>query len=285
MLAIRDFAVCQADNDETLIKIWLGNYRSANTRGAYAQDLRYFRGFTDKPIRSVTIGDMQAYAQSLDELAPASISRKLSSVKALFKFALRIGYLQLDVAAPIQLPAIPDRLAEHIMSEEQVQRLFYCLEGRRDETLLRLIYGSGMRVTEACNLCWRDLAERGEEGQITVFGKGGKTRAVLLPAPLWQRVIKLRGKAKPETPVFRTATGRKLDRSMVGAIMKQALLRAGLPLGYSVHDLRHAHVSHSLDRGAPVHVVQQTVGHASLSTTSHYAHIRPGDSSARYLKS
>jgi integrase/recombinase XerD len=65
--------------------------------------------------------------------------------------------------------------------------------------------------------------------------------------------------------------------------MKRALRRAGLPVTFTVHDLRHAHVSHALDRGAPAHVVQHTVGHASLVTTSHYAHVRPGDSSARYL--
>jgi site-specific recombinase XerD len=83
--------------------------------------------------------------------------------------------------------------------------------------------------------------------------------------------------------VFRSRQGGALDPSQVHRIVKQAAQRAGLPETVSAHWLRHAHVSHALDRGAPVHLVQATVGHASLTTTSRYAHARPNDSSSRYL--
>jgi site-specific recombinase XerD len=117
-----------------------------------------------------------------------------------------------------------------------------------------------------------------------VFGKGGKTRAVMLPVSMWRELVALRGEATDDDPVFRSAKGGALDPSQVHRIVKQAARRAGLPPAVSAHWLRHAHCSHALDRGAPAHLVQATVGHSDLRVTSRYAHARPGDSSANYLR-
>jgi site-specific recombinase XerD len=137
-------------------------------------------------------------------------------------------------------------------------------------------------MSELYRLRGRDVAARDDADQVTLFGKGGKTRAVLLRASIWQELIALRAE-DPDTPVFRSRQGGGLDPSQVHRIVKAAAKRAGLPATVSAHWLRHAHVSHALDRGAPVHLVQATVGHASLTTTSRYAHARPNDSSSRYL--
>ena len=116
-----------------------------------------------------------------------------------------------------------------------------------------------------------------------MFGKGGKSRAVLLKRSIWTELVRLRA-ADPDAPLFRSrAGGGHLDPSQVHRIVKTAARRAGLSDAVSAHWLRHAHVSHALDHGAPAHLVQQTVGHASLVTTSRYAHARPSDSSSRYL--
>jgi integrase/recombinase XerD len=267
-----------------MVELWLANFsRSANTRSAYAGDVRRFRAFASQPLRSVAVRTIQEFAVTLQDLAPATAARRLSAVKSLIGFAHRVGYLPFDVGAPIQLPAIRDALAERIMSEEQVQRLLYMEQAPRNAAMLRLIYGAGLRISEATGLRWRDMVPRDDAGQVTVFGKGGKTRVVLLPAGLWNRIELLRT-ADPDGAVFRSRKGDGgLTRVQVHRIMKRAAKRAGLPAAVSTHYLRHAHVSHALDRGAPAHVVQQTVGHASMATTSHYAHVRPGDSSARYL--
>ena len=152
----------------------------------------------------------------------------------------------------------------------------------RNKALLRLLYLGGLRISEVCSLCGRDLAARDDSGQVTLFGKGGKTRSVLLKPSIWQDLAALRA-ANPDAPVFRSRQGGALDPSQVHRIVKQAAKRAGLAEAVSAHWLRHAHVSHALDRGAPVHLVQATVGHASLTTTSRYAHARPNDSSSLYL--
>ena len=106
---------------------------------------------------------------------------------------------------------------------------------------------------------------------------------MLLPAGLWRLLLQLRGEAGPDAPVFRSAKGGALDPSQVHRIVKAAAARAGLSAAVSAHWLRHAHASHALDRGAPIHLVQATLGHSSVATTGRYLHARPNDSSSRYL--
>jgi len=272
----------QAESDDAMVRLWLHG-RSPGTMRAYAADAGLFFVRAGKTLRAVTAADVQAFTDTLDGLAPASRARKVSAVKSLLSFAQRVGYTAFNAGAPVRLPPVRNTLAGRIMDEASVLRLVHMETGLRNGAMLRLAYAAGLRVSELCGLCWRDLAPRGGAGQITVLGKGGKTRAVLLTAGVWNAVAALRGNAGPDAPVFRSARGGHLDPSQVHRIVKDAAARAGLPAAVSAHWLRHAHVSHALDRGAPAHLVQATVGHASLATTSRYAHARPDDSSARYL--
>jgi len=139
------------------------------------------------------------------------------------------------------------------------------------------------RVSELCGLRWRDARPRDDAGQVTLFGKGGKTRTVLLTAATWRELEAARGDAGSDDPVFRSQKGGPLSPVQVWRIVRAAARRAGIEGDVSPHWLRHAHASHALDRGAPVHLVQATLGHADLRTTSKYTHARPTDSSARYL--
>lgn len=276
--------VWQATSDDDMIARWIGRYRSAATRAGYRIDIRAFRTFTAKPLRAVTVGDVQDFAATLAHLAPATVARRLSAVKSLFGLAHRLGYIPFDVGGVVETPHIKDVLAERIMTESDVQHLLRLERHPRNAALLRLIYGAGLRISEACGLRWRDLVARDEAGQCTIFGKGGKTRVILLPAALWNHIIAIRNGAGPDDPVFRSRKkGGSLVPMQVHRIVKTAARRAKLPASISAHWLRHAHASHALDRGAPVHVVQTTLGHASLTTTTRYSHARPGDSSARYL--
>lgn len=106
---------------------------------------------------------------------------------------------------------------------------------------------------------------------------------MLLSPETWCALVALRGEASETAPVFRSRKGGALDPSQVRRIVVAAARRAGLAQAVSPHWLRHAHASHALDRGAPIHLVQTTLGHASVATTGRYLHARPSDSSARYL--
>ena len=275
-------APAQARSDEHLIALWLHG-RTPGTQRAYQADLAAFRAHVRLPLREVTLGDVQGYQDTLGYLATASQARKLSAVKSLLSFGHKTGYLVVNVGAPIRLPRIKGTLAERILDIDAVLHLLALERHPRNKALLRLLYLGGLRISEACGLRVRDLAPRDDAGQVTIFGKGGKTRVVLLKASIWHDLAGMRG-ADPDAPVFRSREGSgALDPSQVHRIVKIAAKRAGLSDAVSAHWLRHAHVSHALDRGAPAHLVQATVGHASLATTSRYAHARPSDSSSRYL--
>ncbi len=108
---------------------------------------------------------------------------------------------------------------------------------------------------------------------------------MLLSANTWATLGEIGGGRVPDAPVFRSRKGGgPLDGSAVHRVVKTAAAKAGLSAEVSAHWLRHAHASHSLDRGAPIHLVQQTLGHASVATTGRSLHARPTDSSARHLR-
>ena len=276
--------ICQADTDERLISLWLHG-RSPHTTSAYRSDIKRLLDFTGKELRQITLADLQDFADSLDKLAPASKARTLAAVKSCFAYGHRIGYLPFDVGAAVRLPKVKNTLTERILGEAEVHSMIVKEPNLRNRVLLKLLYAAGLRVSEACALTWKDVTERGEAGQVVVFGKGGKTRAVLLCQSVYRDLQALKGQEKPAPtdPVFRSRKGGHLDSSQVLRIVRAAARRAGVELPVSPHWLRHAHASHALDRGCPIHLVQSTLGHASVSTTGIYLHARPEDSSARYL--
>jgi len=277
----------QAENDDMLIVLWLHG-RSFATQQAYALDAKRLFTFVDnKPLLQITLADLQAFADDLAQagLAPASQHRTLASVKSLFTFAVRLGYLQFDVGRVLRLPKLQNRLAERILDEQQVQKMIMFELHPRDRAILLLAYAAGLRVSEICGLKWRNLQPRTNGGQVTVHGKGGKTRAVVLPQTVWDALTPLREATSDNDPVFRSRKRCHLSRVQAMRIVRRAAKRAAVhrQVQVSPHWLRHAHASHALDRNAPIHVVQQTLGHASLTTTTRYAHARPTDSSSNYL--
>jgi integrase/recombinase XerD len=276
----------RADSDTQLLEIWLHG-RSKHTQRAYRADVERFLVSTGKPLLQVTLGDLQGFADSLGELAPASRYRTLSAIKSLLAFAHRTGYLPYDVGRALRLPAVRSRLAERILPEAELHRVLSLETNPRNRAILTLLYASGMRVSELCGLCWQDLQPNSDGGQVTVLGKGGATRAVKIPASVWKLVSSLRGpNLEPGDPVFRSrkkGNGGVLRPLAVLQVVRQAAARAGIELPVSPHWFRHAHASHALDRGAPIHLVQTTLGHASITTTGRYLHARPNDSSSRFL--
>ncbi len=274
----------QADSDEHLVTLWLHG-RPNETQRAYRREVDRAVKYLNKPLRSVTLSDVQGFADSLAEadLKPASIHRALSAVKSLFAFGFRIGYFPFDVAGPLQVPGFRDQLAERILSEAEVLRINSLEPNPRNRAILLTLYAGGFRVSEICSLKWRHLHERTDGGQITVFGKGDKTRSVLIPPSVWQALQILQNDAHPDAPVFRSRKRGHLDESQVWRIVVKAAERAGINKDVSCHWFRHAHASHALDRGCPIHLVQQTLGHSSVATTGKYLHARPSDSSGNYL--
>jgi integrase/recombinase XerD len=272
--------------DPRLVDLWLSLKVSPHTRRAYAADVERFLTFVAKPLGWITLADVQSYATALEQGSgkPATRNRALTAVKSLLSFGQESGYLAFNVGAAVKLRPYRDSLAQRILEESEVAKLIEGAPDGRDRVLLKLLYVSGARVSELCGLKWCDAVTRTEGGQITVFGKRGKTRAILLKPKLWAQLLAIRGDAGPVDAVFRSRRGGgHLDASQVRRIVYAAARKAGLEQKVSPHWMRHAHASHALDRSAPIHLVQATLGHASVSTTGRYLHARPTESSSFYL--
>lgn len=318
----------QASTDEQVLRMWLHG-KAEGTRRGYLRDVgEFFERLADiykvyerdgsrgrVPLQNIKLEDLQRYSVELEDrlseqtgepLSRATRARKLAAIKSLLTFAYDIGYIRFNPGKVVRQPKVRRRLAQRVLSEGEIHRLLAAYEGRtllsvRNRVMLRLFYASSGRVSEICRLKWEDVAPRevtgrGTCGQINLFGKGEKERAVLVSPETWADVLELRrrlqakGKAEEKDPVFPSRkrdpeTGRPghLNPSQVWRIVKRAAKKAGLKKAASPHWLRHAHVSHALDRGAPVHQVRETAGHQSLSTTTDYSHAKPGDSSGLYL--
>jgi integrase/recombinase XerD len=202
-------AVAVPDHDVQLIALWLHG-RPASAVAAYRLEIRRFLAFAGKAIAAVTLADVQAFANSLAHLAPASRSRALAAVKSLLAFGVRLGLLPVNVGAALRLPAQRDTLAERILPEGGVHKMLALESNSRNHALLRLLNASGCRVSELTGLRRRDLQERDEGGQTTVFGKGGKTRSSLLPPWVWSELLTLRGNAGGSSPSRRARSPRRI---------------------------------------------------------------------------
>src|SRR5882672_4087384 len=175
-----------SSSDSITLTLWLNSQTSPHTRSCCRRDADRLLVHVGKPLNAIGLGDLQEFSESLIAagLAPVSRVRTLAAVKSLFGFCCRTRYLPANPAAELALPAYEQRLAERIMAEEDVARLLAVDATPRDGLLLRLIYGAGLRVSEVCGLRWRNVRQHGKTGQITVFGKGGKTRSIALNGEL-----------------------------------------------------------------------------------------------------
>ena len=268
--------------DDVLVRMWLHG-RPANTAAGYRRDIRDLLASTGKPIAEIGVAELQRWADDMAALAPATVRRKLAAAKSLLRYAAETGAIAANPGSALRLGGAAPAAAGRELLAEQVARLIGAETDPRRHALLRLLYVCGLRASEVCGLARRDLAPRPKgAGEAAVLGKGGKTRPVGVPADLWRELVALDPSARPDAPVIPGRNGLPINRKAVHRAVKAAGRRVGLPK-ISAHWLRHAHVSHALDRGAPVQVVQQTVGHADLRTTTRYAHVRPGASSSSYL--
>jgi integrase/recombinase XerD len=278
--------------DAKLLQLWLHG-KSENTVQAYTRDLEKFYQAVGKSLQVTTLEDVQHFSNSLAHLNPSSRARTLAALKSVLSFGATIKVLPTNVGTAFKLPKPEDTLAERIMSEQNVDEILRLETNKRNHAMLALLYYGGLRVSELCNLTWRNLQERDLAGQISVFGKGKKTRQVLLDTDTWREVWALRSNAPLDAYVFPSRQARsnrgkqshRLDESRVHQIVRAAADRAGVAVGkVSPHWFRHAHATHSLEAGAPITLVKETLGHKSIETTARYTHVRPNTSSALYLR-
>jgi integrase/recombinase XerD len=222
-------------------------------------------------------------------LAPSSLRRRAASLKGFYRFAYGEGLIRVDVAAHLDLPK-PARLLPETLTVDEAERLMTSAGGEdgephalRDRALLELLYASGLRIGEAIGLDREDLSTDG--AFVRVIGKGDKERLVPVGevALDWlgrwadgpRRALVAAGRVTSARggPLFLGDRGGRLARQQAWAAVKRAAQRAGLGSRTSPHTLRHSFATHLLEGGADLRIVQELLGHASISTTQLYTHL------------
>lgn len=211
-------------------------------------------------------------------LAPASAARAVSAVRGLHRFAVREGLADDDPAKEVVPPTPPRRLPK-ALSVPEIEALLGAVPGDgplalRDKALLEFLYGTGARISEAVGAAVDDLDLA--DGTVLLRGKGGKAR--LVPVGGYARsaieayLVRARPALAARTPmVFVNSRGGALSRQSAWTILRRAAGAAGLdPDRISPHTMRHSYATHLLDGGADVRVVQELLGHASVTTTQVY---------------
>jgi len=215
-------------------------------------------------------------------LAPTSLRRRAASIRGFYRFVYGDGLIERDVAAHIDLPRQP-RLLPETLTVADVEALLDAAPDLRGRALLELLYAAGLRVSEAIGLDREDLALDG--GYVRVIGKGDKERLVPVGDIALDWLARWLEEGRPALlalhhvapqrggPLFLGDRGGRLARQQAFAIVRGSARRAGLADGVSPHTLRHSFATHLLEGGADLRIVQELLGHASISTTQLYTHV------------
>lgn len=266
--------------------------RAASTLEAYRRDLADFlrwtgpRGLT---LAEVTEEDLTGYLADLaaSGAAPSTRKRRAVAVRSLYRFLVDEGALTIDPAEHLEVPGVGAGLPR-ALTETEIDRLFAAVTGPgplvlRDRAVLEVMYGAGLRISETTGLSLSDvdLAER----LLRVTGKGSRERIVPIGRMAKDALVAwmdpdARGSLRPERPtrdddaaLFVNRRGRRLTRQGLWGIVRRHADTAGLGPRCTPHVLRHSCATHLLDHGADIRMVQELLGHASVSTTQIYTRV------------
>lgn len=264
---------------DSLIQSFLDNLagkRSASTVRSYGSDLAQLANHLDGEFKlepNALRGYLRTYAPNATTRA-----RKLSTLRTFVKYLRRIGKLNSDptesLEAPIRRRSLPKALNKS-QTSQFLDQPDPGEHGSRDRAILELLYGAGLRVSEAAGANVRDVDFK--EQTIRVLGKGNKERIAFFGETCRSAIRDYMSQSRVDPiegdPLFTAASGRRIGTDAIRKIVKRWAASVGLPADVSPHTLRHSFATHLLDNGADLKTVQQLLGHESLATTQIYTHV------------
>lgn len=270
---------------------------SANTLSNYRRDLKRYTGYLEEigisDLQRVSTIDVENYVQYLREgdkeagrpaLAASSAGRALVVARGLHRFALQEGEVSRDVAAEVSPPATGRHLPDTLSIQEVTALIEAIPTGEqarpsdlRDRALVELLYGTGARISEIIQLSLDEAADLGDA--LLLRGKGAKQRIVPVGSKAREAMEAYLVRGRPALAtgrshaLFLNKRGNALSRQSAWAVLKECAERAKIDKEISPHTLRHSYATHLIEGGADVRVVQELLGHSSVTTTQIYTHV------------
>ena len=254
---------------------------SQNTVASYRSDVDKFLKHYQGSIEDTGPEDIMEYMQSRSDISERSQARLLSALKSFFDWAVEEGMLTDNPCDRTDAPKL-GRYLPDVLSVEEVTAIIESVDtsswqGKRDRAVLEVLYGCGLRVSEAAGL--RISAVYLREGYVRITGKGNKERIV----PIGEMGIEAMNDYLEARPLpaenaaadlmFLNRFGRSISRISLFKMIKKQALAAGITKTISPHTFRHSFATHLIERGADLRVVQEMLGHQSISTTEIYTHV------------
>ncbi len=283
--------------DKWLVYLTTERQLAEKTREAYIRDLTYFLGFLSrhhggpaslKLLKKLEPGDFRSFlaARRNDGVSSRSLARSLSALRMFFRFLDRRGILKNDAVTAVRTPKLPHGVPKPLGVDAALSIADDASAGAhaaapewvlaRDSAVLTLLYGSGLRISEALGLNLNE-APLGRRDVLRITGKGGKERAVpVLPlaSKAIQRYLDLCPfSLSPDGPLFVGVKGKRLSPRIIQLVMERLRGALGLPESATPHALRHSFATHLLGHGADLREIQELLGHTSLSTTQIYTEV------------
>jgi len=257
-----------------------------NTQLAYRRDLQDLHEYLlERSLTYLSAGadDYRRYLQDQTRLGQSTrtVSRRLAAIRALLKFLATLGHDRSLILQQLERPK-PEQSLPKVLNRQQVNELVACPDPKsplfsRDVAILELLYASGLRATELCELKLRDVNL--DVGCVRVFGKGSKERIVPLGKAASQAITRYLRDDRPKFDrnrselLFLSRTGRPMERVGLWMLVEKLGRRSGLLKRISPHTLRHCFATHLLGGGADLRVVQELLGHSDINTTQIYTHV------------
>ena len=254
---------------------------SQNTVASYCSDVEKFLEFYKGRLEDVSPEDVEDYLQARDMLSSRSQARVLSSLRSFFDWLVLEKVIKDNPCDRVDGPKI-GRYLPNVLSEEEVAAMIDSVspatwQGVRDKAILEVLYGCGLRVSEAVNL--RISCMFMKEGFVRIIGKGNKERLVPIgdmavdAVEDYLRVRPAPADADSSDVLFLNRFGRSLSRVSMFTMIKTQALDAGIRKDISPHTFRHSFATHLIEHGADLRMVQEMLGHESIATTEIYTHV------------
>lgn len=256
---------------------------SPHTTAAYLRDVKQCLDFQKKSLDKLTEEDITSFLSNAKAkgLKPASLGRKLAAIKVFFRFLKREKMIESRVADRIESPKLWQQIP-HVLTIEEVERLIESAENLCLRALLELLYSSGLRASEICQI---EIDAVGDDF-VRVMGKGSKERLVPIGKKAIEAIDAYLSQERPEVrapQLFLNRKAKPWERTALWRAVRAQAKRANITKPIGVHTLRHSFATHLLDRGADLRIIQELLGHASISTTDRYTHVSKGSLQERFM--